>query len=355
MTWAGAGLAGNSPIGALTINGGTLILKSVGLCPAFAGGGTNNIISNNATLVFDAPAQSDTNSRAILGTGQLRVNNGTLTLSGTNTSTGGTIISSGTLFIGAGGTSGSLGSGAVTNDNVLVFNRSNKVTVTNVISGAGSVVQQGSGTLLLNGVNTYTGATTISNGTFGGIGTLAGPVTLGAGTTLAPGASVGTLTINSDLNIGGDLAIEVDKSLLQSNDLVVVSGVLANSGTGTLAVSNLGPALATGDKFTLFNQPVVNGGAITVTGARANWANHLAVDGSISVVSLIPPPTLNLANSGASLQLSWTDGFNNFKLQMQTNLLGTNWTDYPGGSASPVTVPIDPTSRMVFFRLAPLP
>ena len=114
-----------------------------------------------------------------------------------------------------------------------------------------------------------------------------GPVTLDPGTTLAPGASVGTLTINSDLSIGGNLAIEVNKSLSPSNDLVVVSGLLTNTGTGTLTVANLGPALAVGDKFTLFSQPVVNGAALTVTGAGANWTNNLAVDGSISVTSSV--------------------------------------------------------------------
>jgi hypothetical protein len=43
------------------------------------------------------------------------------------------------------------------------------------------------------------------------------------------------------------------------------------------------------------------------------------------------------------------------RVEGQTNslgvALGTNWVDHPGGTASPVTVPIDPQNRSVFYRL----
>jgi autotransporter-associated beta strand protein len=226
------------------------------------------------------------------------------------------------------------------------------------------VVKIGSGALFLNGVNTYSGATTISNGAFGGSGTIAGPgaVTLNAGTTLVPGASassVGTLTVNSDLSIGGNLLINVNKSLAQSNSLVVVSGILTNTGTGTLTVTNSGPPIVIGDKFTLFSQAVSNGAAITVTGGRVgSWINNLAVDGSITAgVSAAPSPKLNVTinNTSTSMQVSWSDSFSTFKLQAQTNSVtkgvGANWADYPGGGVSPVTVPLVKTNQTVFFRL----
>jgi autotransporter-associated beta strand protein len=318
----------------------------------------------------------------IVGSGFLvQQGGGVLTLTGNNTYTNNgtpanTTISAGTLQVGNGGTTGSIGIGPVADNSVLVFNRSDIVTVANAISGGGSLVQFGSGTLTLDAANTYTGTTTVSNGTLvvngnnlatstyvaggrlGGTGTLNGPVTLDAGTTLTPGASVGTLTINGDLSFGGNLAIEVNKSLSPSNDLVVVSGVLTNTGTGTLTVANLGPALAVGDKFTLFSQPVLNGAALTVIGGGATWTNNLAVDGSISVVSIpvVTPPILNYTRIGNSLQFTWTGSF---KLQAQTNSLSvgirSNWGDYPGGGTSPITVPIDATQATVFFRLAPAP
>jgi hypothetical protein len=137
---------------------------------------------------------------------------------------------------------------------------------------------------------------------------------------------------------------------------MVVSGVLNNTGAGTLTVANLGPALAVGDKFTLFSKPVQNGTALTLTGAGAAWVNNLAVDGSITVSSLVGPPQLNFTRSGNNLQFSWTGGF---KLQAQTNSINvgisTNWADYPGGGASPVTVPIDVTNGSAFFRLISTP
>ena len=303
MTWSNGGVFA-SALGSITILGGTMILKSAGLALNFTGSGTvtnNNSITNNGTLRYDAAAQSDTIARVISGTGQLQVSNGTLTLSGTNTYTGTTTVSGGKLFI--------------------------------------------------NG-NNAAASTTVTGGTLGGTGALSGPVTLAVGTTLAPGSSVGKLTINSDFSIGGNLAVEVDKSLSPSNDLVVVTGLLTNTGTGTLTVANLGPALAVGDKFKLFSQPLQNGAAMTVAGEGVTWVNNLALDGSIAVAQAIPPGMLGFTNLGNAIQFLWAG---NFKLQAQTNNLnaglGTNWSDYPGGSTSPLTMPIVATNPLVFFRL----
>lgn len=288
-------------------------------------------------------------------------NGSTLTLTGNNSYPGSTTINAGgKLQVGNGGTSGNIGTGNVNNEGTLVLNRSDSVTLSNVIGGAGSVVKLGSGTLRLNAVNTYTGGTTVSNGTFGGSGTLASPVVLEPGTTLAPGAGVGTLTINSDLTIGGNVAIEVNKSLGQTSDLVAVSGTLTKTGTGTLTVANLGPALVAGDKFTLFSKGVANGQALTVTGGGATWTSTLDTDGSITVLTAAAAqPTLNFApvGGGTGLQFTWTGSF---KLQSQTNAInvgigGSAWGDYPGGGTSGVIATIDKTKGTVFFRLAPTP
>jgi hypothetical protein len=46
-----------------------------------------------------------------------------------------------------------LGAGAVTNHGTLVFNRSNAMTVSNAISGSGTITQMGAGALSLTGAN----------------------------------------------------------------------------------------------------------------------------------------------------------------------------------------------------------
>jgi fibronectin-binding autotransporter adhesin len=318
----------------------------------------------------------------IVGPGFVTFNgSGTVTLTGNNAWTGGgtqtaTTINAGTVQVGNGSTSGSLSATNLANNGVLVFNRSDSVTFAGVISGGGSLVQSGSGTLTLTANNTYSGTTTVSNGTLvingnnsaastyvaagtlGGNGTLNGPVTLDAGTTLATGASVGTLTINSDLSFGGNLAIEVNKSLSPSNDLVVVSGVLTNTGTGTLTVSNLGPALAVGDTFTLFSQAVSNGAAMTVTGAGATWQNNLAVDGSITALTVpatvnTNAPVMHVSVSGNTLSLAWPT---NLGWTLQTNSVGLSaanqWFPYAGSSTiTNVSITINPAKANVFFRM----
>lgn len=305
---------------------------------------------------------------------------GIVTLTGVNTYEGGTFVNAGTLQAGNGGTTGSIGTGPATVEGILAFNRSDAVTYNGVISGAGSIEKRGAGTLTLGTNSTYTGSTTVSNGTLvvnggnnaaatyvyggalGGSGGFAGPVTISAGATLAPGAPVGTLTITNDLYLNGNVAIDINKSLPQTNDFVSVSGVLTKSGAGTLTVSNLGPSLNNGDKFTLFSQPVVNGNLLVVSGGGPGivWTNELAIDGSITVLSggAAPPPTLNVSQSGSNLQFSWTGG--GFKLQSQTNALnvgvnGSAWGDYPGGGTSPVNVPVDKSKGTVVFRLVSTP
>ena len=89
----------------------------------------------------------------------------TATLTANNGYSGTTTISAGVLQIGEGGTTGSLGTGAVTNNGTLTFNRSDDVSVANLISGTGALVKEGSATLTLTSNNTYSGTSTINAGT----------------------------------------------------------------------------------------------------------------------------------------------------------------------------------------------
>jgi len=303
---------------------------------------------------------------------------GILTLTANNDYPGGTEITAGTLQVGNGGTTGAIGTGPVTDNGLLVFNRSDDITFGGAINGSGSIVKLAAGALTLTGTNNITGSLTVSNGalfmnnenfalsttvyggTLGGTGAFYGPITLDAGTTFSPGASanaIGTLTAVGDLTIGGNVAVQVNTSLAQSNDVSVVTGTLSKTGAGTLTVANLGPVLTVGTKFTLFSQPVTGGAGLTVTGGGATWVNDLAVDGSITVATVLAPPTLNVSQTGNNLQFTWTGS--GYKLQAQTNSLSVgisnNWGDYPGGGTSPVSVTIDSANGSVFFRLISTP
>ncbi|ECN4650786.1 hypothetical protein ABL59_22835, partial [Salmonella enterica subsp. enterica serovar Kentucky] len=80
--------------------------------------------------------------------------------SGSNTYTGGTLISGGTLVA---TNVDALGTGDVTDNATLELNTGG--TFDNVISGSGQVVKSGDDTLTLSGSNTYTGGTLINGGT----------------------------------------------------------------------------------------------------------------------------------------------------------------------------------------------
>ena len=57
-----------------------------------------------------------------------------------------------TLQVGSGGTAGTLGSGGVSGSGTLAFDFSSTLTVSNVLSGSLNVVQEGSGVLVLTGL-----------------------------------------------------------------------------------------------------------------------------------------------------------------------------------------------------------
>ena len=208
------------------------------------------------------------------------------------------------------------------------------------------------------------GAVTVAAGaTLGGNGAIGGAVTVLPGGTLAAGASIGTLTINNNLTLGGNLVAEVNTSVSPSNDLVVVTGTLTNSGTGTVTLSNLGPALAAGESFTLFSKPLVNGGAMSLATTPALTSglvlsNRLSLDGSVLVVSsgTLPstPTNVTYSVSGNTLSIGWPLNYTGWLLQ--SNSVGVasanSWFVVPGSSATnSMSFTVDPAKKNVFYRL----
>ena len=138
-------IGNNNYTGTTTISSGTLQIGDGTTDGSIA---KSSKIVNNAALVYNT-AQSGTAGSVISGNGQLtKVGAGTLTLSASNTYTGVTTISVGTLQIGDGTTDGSIASSSIIVNNAsLVYNTAHSVTAENVISGNGKLTKAGAGCL----------------------------------------------------------------------------------------------------------------------------------------------------------------------------------------------------------------
>jgi fibronectin-binding autotransporter adhesin len=291
-----------------------------------------NTFSQNKMLVFDYPGDftftnailsrvSDGSSAANSGS-VVQMGPGVLTLAGVNNYPGSTIVGTGTLRVGTGGTIGNIGTGDIvlTNNGTLIMNRSDSVTINGLIrddvangNGFGTFVQAGPGTVTLTATNTGTGPTTVSNGTLVVNSSVGGDLNVYGGTLVAGGAGVvGSLHVAGIMNIaaGGTLSVAVNKTLAVSNTLVTVDSGSINATGGTLNVADLGPSLAVGDRFVLFNAPVTGGNSLAVVSTFYTFNNNLAVDGSISVASIVQPAAPKINNvslSGTNIVISATN------------------------------------------------
>ncbi len=195
----------NTYSGGTTISAGTL----VGSASSFGSGA----IRNAASLVLDQATDAALDN-TISGSGSVtKQGAGSLTLRGVNSYAGGTTISAGTLI----GSASSFGSGAIRNDASLVLDQAADATLDNDISGGGTVMKQGGGTLALSGANTYSGGTTIS-----------------AGTLVGSADSFGTGAIRNDAMLVLDQA---DDATL--TNAISGSGAITKQGAGMLTLGNV--------------------------------------------------------------------------------------------------------------------
>ncbi len=173
-------------------------------------------VSAAPTVDVDGAGSLATIASALAGSDGLeKIGDGTLILTGANTYTGGTTVSGGTLSIGDGGSTGSL-VGNITNSGILIFNRSDDLTYSGVISGSGKLEKRGAGTLTLTGTNGLTGQTTVSAGTLVLTGSLGGAVAVANGATLT---GTGTVGGNLGLLSGGTFAGTSGATLTASGSL----------------------------------------------------------------------------------------------------------------------------------------
>lgn len=255
-----------------TLNIGTFINSSIGTASAII---STNLVIDGGTLRYTGGTTSTNRLFQIGGTSSSGTidasGSGALVFSNTGKITYGTSTQTRTLNL----------IGSNTGNNTLAA-----VIADNGTGGTVSLTKNGTGTWVLSGLNTYTGATTVNGGKLvvngslasgsavtvnvggrlGGTGTINGSVNVYGGIDLGD-ASAGTLWLKNGLTLadGSSLVFDLSDSTLSGNDLISITGALTLSGGGILNINALDGVLAEGT-YRLINAS----GAIT--GDTSAWS-----------------------------------------------------------------------------------
>ncbi|WP_192871722.1 beta strand repeat-containing protein, partial [Variovorax sp. JS1663] len=321
-------------------------------------GAVNTISSNSGTSL--------TLSGAISGDGVTIAGSGSVNYRGTNTYTGTTTIHAGaTLTTEAAGVGA--GNGIANNGTLILDQQAGSGTVSQAISGSGSVTKSGFGTTVtLTGANTYAGATTISEGTLqaGAVNTFsaASAVTIDIGTLDLNNYSqtIGSLSGYGFVTLGtsgtGILTVGADNSSTLYQGYISGSGGLTKVGTGTLTLardndSYTGVTTINAGTLRLDNANGPTGlGASTAT-VIVNSGGTLDVNGQYGVVQSIDLNGGTLANGNSlgptSVPLSRV--FSDIHLtQGGTNTISSDGYLTLSGVISGDSVTIAGTNRVIY-------
>ena len=221
---------------AVTVNGALNFASGGGTetIGSLAGSGTvSSVVGGTYSLVVGGSDSTTFSGVINNGSGVIGLTKsgaGTLTLSGTSSYSGGTIVSAGQLV----GTTASL-QGAITNNASVAFDQATTGNYASTMSGSGSLTKLGVGTVRITGSNGYSGGTTITNGTVeisaggsaggsaAGLGT--GTVSIGSGAQLTYYLSTtGSHTISNAFSLSGGTLYSEDGNNTFSGRVTLASG-----------------------------------------------------------------------------------------------------------------------------------
>jgi autotransporter-associated beta strand protein len=328
--------SGNTGSASFKFNGGTLI-AGASSTTFFQGRTTDPIIpitavvtargaiidSDTNSISFLEPLLTDPNLAGAADGGLKKFGTGTLTLAGTNTYIGNTLVGAGTLLVTGQGLS----------------------------------------------------AVTVSNGaTLGGNGVISSNVTVNAGGTLSPGVNgLGVLTVGGNVSLAGTTTMEIDK-VAGTNDLLLAANTTPATITygGTLNVPVAAGSLAPGDTFKLFSADNYAGSFTAIIPSNVTWdTSKLNVDGTLKVVSIAPVgPTTNatitkVTLSGTNLLVHGTNNnvpnTGQYVVLTSTNLSTplSNWTreatnSYVNGTFD-FSIPVVPGTAQKYIDVQAVP
>ncbi|WP_448658126.1 autotransporter outer membrane beta-barrel domain-containing protein [Sphingomonas sp. CJ99] len=190
----------------------------------------------------------------VTGTGGLvKTDLGTLVLAGTNSYSGGTFVRAGTIRGNVASLTGGFDIGAA---GTLHIEQPENGAFTGTLTGTGSLVKSGAGSLTIAGdLGAFGGSATIEAGTLALTGRLGGRTTIAAGATLigngtlgaldiagriAPGTGTATMNVTGNVIFRAGSTYAVDLAAAGANDRINAGGTATLEG-GTVAVTTLDP------------------------------------------------------------------------------------------------------------------
>jgi fibronectin-binding autotransporter adhesin len=297
--------AANTYTGGTTISGGKLQLGNGGASGSIVGNVTDNgVFAINRSDAF-------TFSGVISGTGAFnQLGTGSTTLTNTNTYTGATTVSAGTLNIAAGG--------SITSDvtNTATFN--NAGTVTGALFNSGTASNSGT---ITNGLTNVAGTTTNSGTINGGVSN-SGSGTLNTTTTsVINGGLINAATMNAQGQINGAIqnnfngVFNVTGNLSSDSTFRNGSSATLNVNTGTYALAG---QLSNFSQVKVLTGATLTAGGINSSGFAASIDNSGTVNGDLSNSNFITNQSTGIWNGNVvtgSLNSFTNNGIWNGNLQ----------------------------------------